>query len=279
MVEMRRRPVHPALLPYVEELWHSEAGASDVARERSLPSGRRHLVIRLTDTPIAIFADAHDSVGARFHGGVLGGGRAGAYLRGCADPVVSVGATLRPAGLALLGLRADDVGAPHHGLADVWAPAARLRERLQALADAAARLDHLEAALVAVAPASDPTPAAVRMALRRLDDGDARIADVRDESGYSARGFTALFHAHVGHNPKMYARIRRFQRAIRLVRPEQDWTTVALLAGYADHPHLVRDFREFAGITPRDYRPLVDQPNHVPVRGVAFVQAAGPGRP
>lgn len=262
---MQRRPLHPALLPYVEQLWRSESRASDVTRERSMPSGRRHLVIRLTDAPIVLYADAGDAVGTRFHGAVLGGGRASAYVRDCSVPVVSVGATLRPAGLALLGVRAGDVGEPHHALADVWPGAAALREALRNTPDPAAQLDRLEAALAAMAPAHDPTPAAVRMALRRLDAGDVPIAIVREEAGYSARGFAALFHAHVGHNPKVYARIRRLQRALRLARPGVDWTTVAMSADYTDHSHLVREFRALAGITPREYRPLPDQPNHVPV--------------
>jgi AraC-like DNA-binding protein len=41
---------------------------------------------------------------------------------------------------------------------------------------------------------------------------------------------------------------------------------VALDCGYFDQSHLIRDFREFSGICPSDYRPVEpDRRNHVAV--------------
>jgi transcriptional regulator GlxA family with amidase domain len=51
--------------------------------------------------------------------------------------------------------------------------------------------------------------------------------------------------------PKLYGRSVRFDRAFRLKerQPGLDWLDVALACGYYDYRHLVRDFREFSGVT------------------------------
>lgn len=53
--------------------------------------------------------------------------------------------------------------------------------------------------------------------------------------------------------------------------PPREWSAVAADHQYADQSHLIRDFRDLAGLTPTNYRALVTgAPNHV-----AFVQSSG----
>ena len=68
----------------------------------------------------------------------------------------------------------------------------------------------------------------------------------------SPRQFERSFRERVGMSPKLYARIVRFDRAFRLKerQPGLDWLAVATRTGYFDYRHLVRDFKEFAGVTP-----------------------------
>ena len=58
-----------------------------------------------------------------------------------------------------------------------------------------------------------------------------------------------------GVSPKMYARIARFENAMKLknARPSLDWLSVALELGYYDYQHLVRDFKEFTQRTPNGF--------------------------
>ncbi|HEX8658480.1 MAG TPA: helix-turn-helix domain-containing protein [Hymenobacter sp.] len=72
------------------------------------------------------------------------------------------------------------------------------------------------------------------------------------EACLSPRQFERGFFERVGMAPKLYARIVRFDRAFRLKerRPDLDWLAVAVQTGYYDYRHLVRDFKEFAGVTP-----------------------------
>jgi len=72
------------------------------------------------------------------------------------------------------------------------------------------------------------------------------------EACLSPRQFERSFVERVGLSPKLFARIARFDQAFRLKeqRPGLDWLSVAVQCGYYDYRHLVRDFREFAGVTP-----------------------------
>jgi AraC-like DNA-binding protein len=100
----------------------------------------------------------------------------------------------------------------------------------------------------------------------------ATTADVRQvvrESGYSHRRFIALFNRGLGLTPKLYCRILRFQGALEQVaaHPAASLVEVALDAGYSDQAHFNREFREFAGVSPGEYRELSPTfPHHVPIR-------------
>ena len=80
----------------------------------------------------------------------------------------------------------------------------------------------------------------------------ASLDHLAAEACLSPRQFERNFVARVGLSPKMFARIARFDRAFRLKErlPGLDWLAVAVQCGYYDYRHLVRDFREFAGVTP-----------------------------
>ena len=73
-------------------------------------------------------------------------------------------------------------------------------------------------------------------------------------STYSRRRLTQLLTAETGHGPKTVQRLARFDTARRHVAARasagSSLADVAALAGYYDQSHLVRDFREFAGLGP-----------------------------
>jgi AraC-like DNA-binding protein len=75
-------------------------------------------------------------------------------------------------------------------------------------------------------------------------------------SGYSHRRFIAIFEQAIGLSPKRYARLMRFQKLLAAFRtwPGRTLTELALLTGYSDQAHMTREFREFAGVTPMQYR-------------------------
>ncbi|HSJ67659.1 MAG TPA: helix-turn-helix domain-containing protein [Anditalea sp.] len=56
----------------------------------------------------------------------------------------------------------------------------------------------------------------------------------------------------IGLPPKLYLRVVRFSNAYRMHEryPDFSWTQIAHASGYFDQAHLIRDFKEFAGVIP-----------------------------
>lgn len=86
----------------------------------------------------------------------------------------------------------------------------------------------------------------------RLLRADIRMDEVAERIELSRRQLERLFAAHVGLEPKMFARITRFQRALDAERTQVEWkwTRIAQECGYYDQAHLIADFREFTGAAP-----------------------------
>ena len=92
---------------------------------------------------------------------------------------------------------------------------------------------------------------------RRLvaSGGTVPIRSLSQEVGWSHKHLIARFKRQVGFAPKRAARLIRFERVLRRVNddPALDWGQVAAESGYADQAHLVRDFGEFAGVSPNAF--------------------------
>ena len=72
--------------------------------------------------------------------------------------------------------------------------------------------------------------------------------------GCSRKHLAAQFHEQIGVPPKTAARILRFDRAVGLLQQtDASGAEVALASGYFDQPHFIREFRQFAGVTPVDF--------------------------
>jgi len=266
------RPPRPALRPFVKVVWASEdaGGEAGAERERVLPTGAAHVVFRLSELPLRVFDGPGDAVGRTVAHAVVGGPRAGFYVRDVSQPVCSVGAELHPGAVEpLLGVPAEELAGAHTPLEALWGRAAELaRERLLEAGSAARRLELFESLLAERLPRVRALHPAVAHALERFS-GSAPVRDVVGSSGYSHRRFIALFRRAVGLPPKLYCRILRFQVALDRAAgdPAAPWADVALASGYSDQPHLSREFHELAGVSPGDYRRIAPaSARHVPIR-------------
>lgn len=258
---------HIALRPFIRNLWVSDhARPPHSLREHSLPDGHMHLVIRLSELPIRIIDSLHPA-GASFGFAVIGGARATFYTREISGPSRSIGATLLPgASQALFRLSALELAQRHTRLTDVWGDVVDgLRERLLQMSQPALQLDLFEMYLMLRLPQVRGVHPAIAQALqdiRATDNVQSLVAD----SGFSHRRFVELFGSTVGLTPKRFARVLRFQRMLKYFtrHPDIAWVNLAADAGYSDQPHFNREFREFAGMSPEDYRRAApDSPGHV----------------
>jgi AraC-like DNA-binding protein len=253
------RVPHIALRPFVKTLWLAEhARRAHLARfnEYALPDGCMHVVIRLSGSPIRILDAAHPA-GYDYGYGVIGGARAAFYTREISGLARSIGATLLPgAAQALFGVSALELANRHTCLGDVWGPSADLlRERLLQIQQPQLQLELFEIYLMTRLPQVKGIHPAVAQALantHELNDVGSLVAS----TGFSHRRFVELFSTAVGLTPKRFARVLRFQSVLKRLaqHPTATWTHLALDAGYSDQPHFNREFREFAGLTPEEYR-------------------------
>lgn len=274
---MLTRAPSPLLRPFVRVVWASD-GAPDerhsaaprCARELVLPTGTMHLALRLDDAPLALF-DAIDAPHARSVGtAVVGGARAVFYVRDVSRAVPTVGAQLEPGmASALLRTPADTLAGRHTPLDALWGEriVARMRMQLAEVPALDARLLLFERLLLSRLPRVRGLNPAIAEGLIRLAR-DEDVATAVEASGYSHRRFASLFRSAVGLPPKLFSRVRRFERALAEAAraPAPSWSALAASAGYSDQAHFNRDFRTFAGITPGAYRTLAPTfAHHVPL--------------
>ncbi len=172
-----------------------------------------------------------------------------------------VGARFAPGAAAgWLKMRLCDIVGQSIPLEDFWGAAAlRLNELLGACVDSNERLLQLKAALEQeavrrTAPAGDMASVFAR-ASGISQSGDVADAMLEDLS-IGARQLRRRCHTHFGYGPKTLARIRRFQRMLRLCRSSTSLplAELAVAAGFADQAHMTRDAREISTLTPMQLR-------------------------
>ncbi|MFN3960681.1 MAG: helix-turn-helix domain-containing protein [Parvularculaceae bacterium] len=159
---------------------------------------------------------------------------------------------LTPAGFRVLA------GAAPGALVNEAAPLATLSPQIAANLAAVTTSDfdrwRREATeILAAAVAAAPAPPLIASGLEALGE-DGGVSQAARRLGLSERHFRRLFTAEFGANPKIYARIRRFDRTLRRFHP-RPWEAGGPPGAddYADQAHLIREFCAFAEITPGAY--------------------------
>jgi AraC-like DNA-binding protein len=87
----------------------------------------------------------------------------------------------------------------------------------------------------------------------RRDQGIVNVNKLAAESYLSQKQFERRFAAFSGFNPKLYARIIRFETALWDRKNYHTLTEVAHAYGYYDQAHFIRDFKTFSGFSPNKF--------------------------
>ncbi|WP_433791161.1 helix-turn-helix domain-containing protein [Actinoplanes sp. CA-252034] len=240
----------PALRPHVAFYSGYRQRGLAPALHRGLPSPYLTLIFTL-DEPLVIAAHPDPAQAPGRYASLLGGLHLTPALISHDGSQSGVQVAVRPEGCrALLGLPAAAVANLDVDAAAVLGEpfVGEVRERLSEAADWPARFAVVDRALGG--RLRDTTgPAAVTEAYH-LVNGGASVAAAAARVGWTGRHLTDRFRAELGIRPKEAARIARFDRARRAIRPGVRLADVAAAHGYADQSHLVRDFRAFAGCAP-----------------------------
>jgi AraC-like DNA-binding protein len=235
---------------------------AEPARHLGLPSPFMTVILTL-DEPLHVVghvdrrrpAERYDSLVGGLHASpvVIGHDGAQSGVQLSVSPLASRALFGMPAGeLAGADIRADLVlGSVADELREQIATAAGWRERFAILDARLAR--RLESAQEVAAPV-------VRAwQLILAGAGATSVSRIAREVGYSERHLTNRFRQEIGLTPKLASRVVRFDRARRLLQARliagerTDIAWAAACCGYADHSHLVRDFKVFAELAPSQW--------------------------
>ena len=227
----REHVPHPALAPWVDRLWTSEADGPGTTPRVILPDGCIDVMVHVDATR-----------GAR---------------------AVAVG-TMTHAIEVTPGSAARTVAVrfrPGAALAFVHEPAERLTDRsvapFEATPHPAAAVQQLEDELLRrVGGLARPDARVAHAVARLFAAGAPSIEDLADELDVTRQYLGRVFRAQVGVGPKHLARVARLQRTVELLqrRPDAGLAESALLLGFSDQAHMTREVRALTGLTPQAIR-------------------------
>ncbi|UQU67107.1 helix-turn-helix domain-containing protein [Couchioplanes caeruleus] len=251
----RARPSAP-LRPHVS--WYSGYRQAGVAAgtHRGLPSPYLTLIFTIDDPLVvaghpdprqspgrydALAGGLHLTPATITHDGFQSGVQVALHPLACRD---------------LLGLPAAALAATDVDAAAVLGDEAvdRIREHLRAARGWAQRFAAVDEELRRRLGRGGAHPDVAYAFDRLLDTGGrVSVAALAAETGWGARHLTRLFRAETGLGLKAAARVVRFDRARRRLRPGVGLASVAAEAGYYDQAHLAREFHAFAGCPPSQW--------------------------
>jgi AraC-like DNA-binding protein len=261
----------PPLNTFIRALWYTNAPAVAHQRERILPSGCVEVILNLGRDFLMDCAETRPD--RRDAPALVVGARSVYEIVDTADMASLIGIHFHAGGFApFVRNRADDFSNRSLPLDDLWSnSAATLRDALREIEDVAERFLFLERHLLRILRDPQPQHPAVEYALKEFGR-DSRVGTIEDVSrnlGWSARRFSQVFREQVGFSPKVWCRIRRFQRVVRRLHAGDEirWAELALDCGYYDQSHFANEFRAFSGIDATTYSALRTRfTNHIRVQ-------------
>jgi AraC-like DNA-binding protein len=264
----------PLLNQHVDFFWYYVDFTPDHDREHVLPDGTFELIINLQETPRKLFHDAGANGYDAFKRGWISGAHSKFLVIDALPQSSMIGVHFKPGGAAaFLGIPAEELAGRVIELDLVWGSAIwDWRDQLLAACTPGAKFGILERLLTQRLHRNKLRRShsdAIAWALDRyMAEPDLQtITSVSSKVGFSHKHFIDLFRRQTGLSPKVFCRIRRFQKVLFEVqrRREINWADVACSCGYFDQSHFVHDFNRFSGLNPSAYldRCLEGEPNFV----------------
>jgi AraC-like DNA-binding protein len=119
----------------------------------------------------------------------------------------------------------------------------------------AARCARADASLLAVLPQLSVTSAMSLIQCLPYAPMLPTVSALADDAGMGLRTLQRHFMDQLGVSPRQHLRYLRFERARQLLlRRDHRTVDIAMVAGYSDQAHFVREFRRFSGVTPGRWR-------------------------
>lgn len=175
------------------------------------------------------------------------------------DRIVEVGAYFRSAqAKCFFGTPASELTDRITPLADLWgASGVSLETRIADARGDELRVHHLESALLERLNLTSANWSAVNLpaltAYVQQRRGAVGIAELADSAGVTRQHLGRIFQEEVGMPPKLFCRLARFRCALACAARDvkDDGAGLAAEFGYTDQSHMIAEFREFSGLTPK----------------------------
>ncbi len=130
-------------------------------------------------------------------------------------------------------------------------------ERLKEAPDLTARLDILENELVLLLDNNNHTPESFRQLFNALKQSDysLQISEFCQQNNINIRKLERMFNKYVGLSAKTYSTLNRFQNGLNqlLYNDYSKLSDIAYDNGYFDQMHFIKEFKRFAGNTPKSF--------------------------
>jgi len=262
---------HPSLRPFVVEYWAIARDLAELGGLTVTPDCFGELICCVDDM-YAVVEGGKEKLPTCFFVGLLH-----EPLRIEATGVVRcMAARLRPWSVGRF--LADGSGLPPRGWKNaegVFGP------RLAVVAEMVGRRDWhpltgiFDQVLIEEVGRWEPGELGVEMVGSFLGGGQRSTVMVASERDTSSRQVERRVRRLTGTSPKQLACLSRFQKARDAIwaNPAVDLAWLAFEAGYSDQPHLTREFRRFAGLTPARFaRESSAKKRWLASQDVAFVQ-------
>jgi AraC-like DNA-binding protein len=270
MQYLMQKPAQP-LADYIDHIWWWKGVDSLHNRESVLPDGSMELIIDLDDSPKHIFSDGDAPPVQSCRQTWLSGIQPSALIIGAAKGGEMIGAHFKPGGAyPFFEMPMEELAAQVIPVDLLWGiDILALRDRLLNTRSGPEKLNVFGEYLLRRFSGNDVRDRLIAIALRYpVMSGEFRATDLAKWLGMSQRRMLRRFQRQVGLTPKLVHRITRFQQVIStsMASRQNSWGALAADCGYYDQSHLIRDFRQFAGMTPTQFeRRRADAPNFVPL--------------
>ncbi|MEQ1762254.1 MAG: helix-turn-helix domain-containing protein [Pyrinomonadaceae bacterium] len=239
----------------VERFWSVEYDAgSEAPPEPVLPDGCPEIVFNLADRfqRIPTYGDVETQASAIVSGQI----RSRLLIRPTGR-VSLFGVRFRPnAAMGFLGVAMSSLTDQVVPLSDVIGGlSGELESRIGETANFEERVAIVESALGSRRSNGDASIVAGLTEMITESGGRMSVMELVDRSGVGERRIERMFDKYVGVSPKVFSRIVRFRSVVRSIEAADSFGLLdtALSFGYFDQSHMIHEFNEFAGTSPRGY--------------------------
>jgi AraC-like DNA-binding protein len=251
-MDYREFPALPPLDRLIDCVWFLTGRGDSYHPQPVVPDGRLELLVHLGDPFLRLSADGSTQVQDSI---LVAGQLTGPIHLQPGSWIDVVGVRLNPLGaFAVLALPLSDLT---NDVVSLRAVRPGLSVALEAAAAESGNQSERARTISTVLGrfVSRETEGGMTAAVRSLTGGyRGPLRSLAEHCGLTGKTLQRRFQNEVGLSPKVFQQVVRFRRAFRLLQQDENGGAgVAATAGYYDQAHLIRDFKRFAGATPRKF--------------------------